>query len=167
MANQEQTACPGCHVMLPAIDGPTHAYMESSPACFAHFTAILAHEYSDERLLQTHRLTVDTFAVQHPGRAGSRPQIQSVGLHLARLCMQLDRPLPPKETNDVMLGLSRHKHTLELLELPRSFAITAANVSPYAGTSDHGARVIAWATATWHDWSKYHDYIREWIARWI
>jgi hypothetical protein len=27
--------CPGCGVELPAVDGPTHRDLESSPACWA------------------------------------------------------------------------------------------------------------------------------------
>ncbi|MDZ7628938.1 MAG: DUF5946 family protein [Parvularculaceae bacterium] len=44
-----------------------------------------------------HRLSVDAYAVQHPGGA-SRQAIQSVGLHLARLYIQLEHPHTPKES---------------------------------------------------------------------
>ncbi len=57
------------------------------------YGVILQHEYSDPRLLPTHRLSVDTYAIQHPGD-GSRRAIQSVGLHLARLMIQLESPAP-------------------------------------------------------------------------
>ncbi len=88
-----QFICQGCTAPLTAIDGPVHDYMEGSAACFELFNKILAHEYSDPNLLSTHRLTVDTYAVQHPGSGDNRKQIQSVGLHLARLGLQLDKPL--------------------------------------------------------------------------
>lgn len=163
----DETECPGCGAVLPRIDGPVHSYMNGSPACFQQFTTILAFEYSNPSLLPIHRLTVDTYAVQHPGREGTRQQIQSVGLHLARLGRQLDGPIAPKETNDVMLGLGPHKHTLELLEAPKRFSMTVADVAEHAGTPLHPVKVRAWALATWNDWSAHHEYIWRWSAKWL
>lgn len=160
-----QSHCPGCGALLAEIDGPTHAYMTSSPACYALFTQILAHEYSDPDLLITHRLSVDTYAVQHPGAQTSRREIQSVGLHLARLSLQLMHTLAPKETNDVMLGLSKHKTTLVALPPPAQFSITVADVAPLAGTNQHSATVRKWAESTWNDYASSHRYINDWVAQ--
>ncbi len=167
MEHQTQTRCPGCGALLDEVEGPVHRYMDGSPACFMLFNQILACEYSDPALFPTHRLTVDTYAVQHPGQAKSRQQIQSVGLHLARLGLQLDRPIAPKETNDVMLGLGKHKHTLKYLESPARFRITAADVAVFAGSADHSDTVKDWARSTWEDWSDHHDYIRAWAETWL
>ncbi|MFG5380851.1 DUF5946 family protein [Yoonia sp. R2-816] len=157
--------CVGCGAVLERIDGPTHTYMSSSPAYFSLFTKVLACEYSDRTLLPTHRLTVDTYAVQHPATGRLRKEIQSVGLHLARLMLQLDNPLPPKETNDVMLGLGRHKASLIFLQPPTSFTMTVANVAKFAGEPEHADRVREWADSTWKDWPQHHDYIRHWVAK--
>ncbi|MEO1238837.1 MAG: DUF5946 family protein [Pseudomonadota bacterium] len=155
----------GCGGVLPHIEGPTHAYMAGSAACFAAFNRVLATEYADRSLLKTHRLTVDTYAVQHPGAQATRREIQSMGLHLARLYVQLRAPKSPKETNDVMLGFSKHKSTLKALVAPYRFTMTIADVAPHAGTSRRAARVRAWAGATWADWAGQHDYIRGWVAK--
>jgi len=138
--------------------------MEASPACWREFGKLLAVEYSTEALRHTHRLSVDTYAVQHPGDR-SRQAIQSVGLHLARLLVQLERPMPPKETNDVMLGFSKHKSSLQYLERPERFTVTIADVAPFFGTEIHSDRVLDWANCTWNDWSHHHDNIRDWIAK--
>lgn len=159
------TPCPGCGAQLAPCDGPVHPYMTSSPACHAQFSRILAAEYSSAALQATHRLSVDTFAVQHPGTNQSRRQIQSVGLHLARLCLQLDTARPPKQTNDIMLGLSRHKHTLIPLPSPARFTRTAADVAPHAGSPQHPEQVRLWAQAAWQDWAAHHAYIRSWISQ--
>lgn len=156
--------CIGCGAAFEAFDGPVHDYMHSSPACFAAFGSLLAAEYSAIALRDVHRLTVDTWAVQHPGSDGERRAIQSVGLHLARLFLQLESPRPPAETNAVMLDFSRHKATLESLTPPPAYSVTVADIVPFAGSSSHAEKVRIWAEATWHDWSAHHDYIRRWIA---
>lgn len=153
--------CPGCGAVLSHSDGPTHAYMTSSPACWALYGDVLAHEYSDPALLEVHRLTVDTYAVQHPGD-GSRQAIQSVGLHLTRLMIQLESRLSPKETNEVMLDLGVRKSSLEQLNPPERFQMTIADIGPIAGTADHPGKVRLWAEKTWHDWRRHHAFIREW-----
>jgi hypothetical protein len=162
----EMSACCGCGAVLEVVDGPTHDYMRGSPACFRLFGDLLAFEYltpDDPQVQMFHRLSVDTYAVQHPGDTKSRRQIQSVGLHLARLMLQLDNPRPPKETNDVMLGLGRDKQTLEWLAPPNDFAITIADVHPFAGGAQHVEKVREWAGSAWADWGTHHDYIRTWV----
>lgn len=157
--------CIGCGARLPAITGPVHAYMASSPACFHAFNTVIAEEFSAAWLMQVHRLTVDTWAVQHPGSDEDRRAIQSVGLHLARLLVQITSPRPPAETNAVMLDFARHKKTLIALTPPARFSVTVDEIAPYAGSPQHIEKVRNWAQATWEDWSDYHAYIRDWIAR--
>lgn len=156
--------CPGCGAKYEPSEGPVHAYMHSSPACFAAFNTVLVAEYASPALRDTHRLTVDTWAVQHPGSSTDRRAIQSVGLHLARLLLQLTCPRPPAETNAVMLDFSRHKATMPALQPPSSFRITAADVAPFAGSLQHAEKVRDWAKATWQDWAHQHDFIRRWVA---
>lgn len=163
MAPSTKQKCPGCGGLFDLMDGPTHRYMISSPACWDHYGQILAREYTEPALLLTHRLSVDTYAVQHPGD-GSRQAIQSVGLHLARLMVQLDSSLKPLETNDVMLGLSKHKAALPLLPGPASYSITVADLPLSATSEEHIASVREWARATWNAWSRHHDFIRRWVA---
>lgn len=163
--DMKHTECSGCKAILPATDGPTHDYMEASPACYALFNKLLACEYSDTALLPYHRLTVDTYAVQHPGDYSQRRQIQSVGLHLARLCLQLSHPTLPKETNDIMLNLGPHKASLIALPPPASFSMTVKDVADHAGQIAHSTKVKEWAAATWQDWAEHHDYIKAWIEK--
>ncbi|MGH1411902.1 MAG: DUF5946 family protein [Pelagimonas sp.] len=163
--NVQKSACVGCGAVLPDMDGPTHSYMLSSSACFHAFTTILALEYSDTALLPTHRLTVDCFAVQHGGVDQHRAQVNSTRLHLARLYLQLGRQMQPKETNDVMLGLGRFKHSLRCLEPPSSYQMTVSDVVPHAGGAEHLAKIREWARVTWADWSAHHAYISDWAER--
>ncbi|HBS36675.1 MAG TPA: hypothetical protein DEA50_16610 [Parvularcula sp.] len=155
--------CRGCGGLFAPFDGPVHDYMESSPACWRAFGHVLAAEYSTPELLPVHRLSVDTYAVQHPGGA-SRQAIQSVGLHLARLYLQLEHPRPPKETNEVMRAFAGRKESLTRLTPPEKFSMTLADVAPFIGAPPHAAKTMEWARAAWNDWSGAHEYIKRWAT---
>lgn len=165
--------CPGCGAVLPQQDGAAHPYMTSSPACWAAFGVVLAAEYQDAALMPVHRLSVDAYAVQHPGSVVSdaalsdgtdRRAIHSVGLHLARLCVQLDRGVSGAEANAAMLRLGRVKERLPRLTPPDRFTVTVADVAALAGGLHHADAVRRWADAAWQDWRHQHDFIRSFLA---
>jgi Family of unknown function (DUF5946) len=54
------SVCRGCGVSLPDVKGPTHAYLHSSPACWALYGEVLAREYSNPARFVVHQLTVDS-----------------------------------------------------------------------------------------------------------
>lgn len=155
--------CPGCGGEFAPLSGPVHQYMTSSPACWAAFGKVLAAEYTDPRLLPVHRLSVDAFAVQHAG-SDSRQAIQSVGLHLARLYVQLEWRFGPADANEFMLRAGRKKGELRLLNPPNSFERTVAQVAPVAGTAAHESMVREWAQSAWNSWAHVHDDVRSWAA---
>ena len=165
MTTPDLEACPGCGAVFPRRDGPVHRYMASSPACWAAFGEVLAREYSDPALLATHRLSVDAYAVQHPG-APSRQSIQSVGVHLVRLCLFLEHGLPPQKANEAMLAAGRIKHGFDWLEPPASLGIiTVRDVVRTGGGAAHAAMVRRWAQSAWAAWAPHHAVVREWVAR--
>lgn len=156
--------CVGCGGGFEPMDGPVHDYMTSSPACWAAFGRILAAEYGDPALMGVHRLSVDAFAVQHPGQ-GSRRAIQSVGLHLARLYFQLERGASPEESHAFMLRAAARKAELPVLPPPpEGFAVTSADVAPAAGTDGHAQAVRRWAESAWSAYRHVHPFITAWVA---
>ncbi len=155
--------CVGCGGLFSPIEGLVHDYMESSPACWRAFGDHLAAEYSTPELLPVHRLSVDTYAVQHPG-GESRKAIQSVGLHLARLLVQLEKPRPPNETNEVMRQFAGRRASLKRLTPPKKFSVTIADVAPFIGGPLHAQKTRDWARATWADWREAHAYVRSWVG---
>ena len=86
--------CIGCGALVPAIDGPTHPYIGASPGCWQVYGEVLAREYGEYAYPPVHRLTVDAYAVQHPGNPGRRSS-QSVAVHLMSLCLVLERGVEP------------------------------------------------------------------------
>jgi uncharacterized protein DUF5946 len=156
--------CAGCGSKLAAIEGPTHAYMLSSPACWAAFNEVMAREYSNPQLLHVHRLSVDAWAVQHRGD-GSRQAIQSVGLHLARLMIQIEQRVTGDKANAAMLRFAVRKAELPELPARDSFKITVADVVDAVAPDDHERAVRRWAETTWLDWADQHEFIRSWISQ--
>jgi hypothetical protein len=96
------TQCFSCKALVPDIQGPVHNYMDSAPGCWKYYVDILAKEYSPDFYNQDiHRITVDTFAVQHPGKK-ERKSIQSVNGHLISLYCLYEKKLSGKKATEVL-----------------------------------------------------------------
>ena len=160
------TSCPGCGVVLPDIpDGPTRAYMVSSTGCWAAFGELLAREFGDPASFAVHRLTVDTYAVQHPG-GDARRQRQSVAVHLIGLCQTLELRIPPRLLLDVTRRLTASPLEWPYLEPPASYALTVTHARDAGDAEAYVRLVTEWADATWQAWSAHHGLVRRWADEW-
>ncbi|MCF6326210.1 MAG: DUF5946 family protein [Devosiaceae bacterium] len=159
----EKLACFACGGTFADTEGPVHAYMASSPGCWAAFGQVLAREYSDTTYFDVHRLSVDAYAVQHPG-IPSKQTIGSVGVHLVRLCLFHEYSLSPERANDVMIKVSKNKGNFVWLEPPSALGeITVADVAMASSVEQHKTLVRAWAKGAWEAWSPHHSQVRQWI----
>lgn len=158
------SSCPGCGVVLPVVEGPTHAYMESSPACWSAYAEVLAREYSDPALFaRVHRLTVDTYAVQHPGH-DSPPAVQSVAVHLISLCALHEHGASPERARDLIREAVRIRGRHPRLARPAGLgALTVADVRVARTPAEHEERVRAWARSAWEAWGEHHPQVRSWL----
>lgn len=156
--------CVGCGGLFPDIAGPTHPYLESSPGCAAACGVVFACHYEDMPFYaDVYRLANDAYAVQHPG-GRSRQAIQSVGIHLVRLCLVLECGLPPERANDAALAAARRKREFVWLERPAGMgAITVADFLPTLTREEHKALLKAWARSAWEAWSRHHATVRGWL----
>lgn len=158
------SACPGCAALLPAEEGPTHAYMRSSPACWARFGDVLAREFGDPAYFALHQLTVDAHASQHSGGA-ERRAIQSVGLHLMTLCMVIEDGADPRK------GPALHRRMVtrpafDRLDPPSMDGrLTVSDVRGATTPAEHERLVRAWVTDAWQAWAPHHDTVRRWVRR--
>ena len=160
MTSAPNEPCPGCGAHFPPRDGPVHEYMES---CWHADGIVLAREYQSAALLPIHRLSVDTYAVQHPG-GDSRQAIQSVGVHLARLCLFLERGLTAEAANAAMLRVGKTKGGMFKLARPASLGtITVADVLAAEGETAHADAVRRWARCAWDAWEAHHGTVRKWV----
>jgi hypothetical protein len=156
--------CVGCNAFVPDENGPTHRYLESAPGCWRIYGEILAREYGDSAYRTVHRLSVDAYAVQHPGRPSAQT-IGSAALHLARLCMTVERKFPLERANDVAVAFSaRGKSALHWLEPPPHRGdVTVLDVAAANDAEEHNAVVWKWAASAWNAWATHHATIRAWL----
>ncbi len=159
-------ACVGCGGLFPEVEGPTHRYLESSAGCWAAYCEVLAREYGDPSYGASHRLTVDAYAVQHPGQP-SPQTIQSVALHLISLCLMLEKGCTAGQATAAMQTAAKDKSRFRWLSPPavpraRSRCWTFAKPIQRAA---HAEVVRTWAEASWAAWSAYHDTVEAWLPK--
>lgn len=143
----------------------THRYMASSPGCWASYGEVLAREYSEPTFYTgdcIHKLTVDTYAAQHPGEP-SLQSIRSVGYHLTRMYLILDRGISPEQTQQAMVEISATKDKYYWLTPPGDLgAISVKDVYNAKTVAQHKAMVRRWAESVWGAWQEHHGVIKDW-----
>jgi hypothetical protein len=136
--------------------------MDASPGCWHVYGQVLSREYSYPAFGVMHRLTVDSYAVQHPGRPSAQA-IQSVSVHLISLCLVLERGLAAAYATRVLGAATRTKERFFWITPPTSLGeVTVADVAEVATPLQHEERVRAWAHAAWYAWAEHHTTIRGW-----
>jgi hypothetical protein len=155
------THCIGCRALVPDIQGPTFRYPNSSSAgCWKIYGEILEKEFSIYKYPAFHRLTVDAYAVQHPG--DQTPQTtQSVNVHLAALNMVLVRQIDYRKVTRFMdLMIKKNKNKFEWLVPPENTGeITVVEVVKANNFEEHKKVVEEWAKSAYNAWNKYHSKI--------
>jgi hypothetical protein len=158
-----EAPCSGCGVVLPKYNGPTHPYIGASAACWALYGELLAHEYAELGYPECHRLTVDAYAVQHPGKRESR-SIQSVGTHLTGLYLTQERGLDgPAATALKNRVLATNPRFVWLNPPHPPDALTVQDVLEMRNEMPHCDAVEAWARSVWEAWALHHQTVSGWV----
>ena len=156
--------CFGCGAVVPDVEGAVHSYMLSIPGCWQLYGEILAKEYEEVGYQPIHRITVDAYAVQHPGKP-VRQAIQSVAVHLISLYYVLERGYDFQRATQAMRRALQNKQVFVWLEPPVNMGdITVTDVARTTGFIEHESMVRKWGASAWMTWSKHHDQIRKWAA---
>ena len=138
--------------------------MESSSGCWATYGEVLAREYEQPEFFRMHKFTVDAYAVQHPGRP-SPQSIQSVAVHLIRLCLMLEEGAGAERATAFMQKAAASKTAFRWLDPPSlQGEITVADIHRAASAEEHAALVRAWAELAWNAWSTHHETVRGWLS---
>jgi len=104
-------------LFVPDVEGAVHPYMLSVPGCWQLYGEILAKEYAEVGYRPIHRITVDAYAVQHPGKP-VRQAIQSVAVHLISLYYVLERGYDFQRAAQAMRRALQNKQVFVWLEPP-------------------------------------------------
>ena len=133
------------------------------PACQQLFDEVLAREFGDYRYGRLHRLTVDTYSLQHP--ADYMKSGKSFAAHITGMYAALEVDEPWRVNERVQQWLNGAK-SLERPGEPPPLArgrLTILHVHHARNPEEHLARVREWAHSTWQAWATYHDMARRWI----
>ncbi len=137
----ESTKCRGCGIMLPRTGGPTHAYVATTPECWALFS-----EYQPQ---QPERLFIDAYMVQHPDGDDPR-QVQSVASHLIALESVLVEGQPRSKTAQILVvavELGRELGGFPSLRRPEEWNSTIGDVLAGSVTP---TRYVEGVLESWH-----------------
>lgn len=152
--------CPWCRLKTEKSDGPVHRYLESSPGCWAKYGELLAREYEDFRYMAVHGLTVDTYALQHPGKE-SPQTISSANIHLASLYVYFELDKPVKELARFKQKMTLEKGNLHWLEPPQDMTVfTVVDVLHATTAEEHISQVKDGAEYIYGEWRIHHEKIR-------
>ncbi len=156
--------CPGCGALVPDDDGPIHAYLGASPGCWSKWGRFQARAYGVPGFGRVQPLAVDAYAVQHPG-GPDRRAVQSVWVHLASICLILERGGSPADGIRLKQRLLERPHHFERLEPPAAPSwMTIAHVEAAPDLALE-ATVERWAASVWAAWAAHHDAVRVLLDR--
>lgn len=110
-----------------------------------------------------HQLTVDAYAVQHPGEA-SRRTARSVMLHLASLRAVFEHRADPRAATWLLRRLAARPDQPGWMEPPtRRGILTVADVHAANGAREHVQLVERWERSAWDSWSEHHPAVRRFL----
>ena len=131
--------------------------------CRALFEEVIAREFGDFRYGRLHRLTVDTYSLQHPRRYMRSGK--SFAAHLTGMWAALESD----RTAAVNRAVRRWLDGPTDVERPgvppagRRGRLTVLHLREAADADDHVTRVREWARSTWAAWHAYHDLAKTWV----
>jgi hypothetical protein len=163
-ARRPNGECPGCGIVLPRRDGPRHAYLGASAACWSLYQRLSCPSSASPDPSRVRRLIGDAYAAQHPGVEQVR-SVQSVAVHLMDLCVLLERDGEVRRPARV-LGRTQPRRAVDLHWLAPPEARGSMTLIDAIGR-EVGAlraeRVEAWAAEVWAAWELHHATVRRWL----
>lgn len=157
----------GCGLQTKKQKGETHAYMESSPACWNLYGQILAREYSDPQYMSIHALTVDAYALQHPGK--DNPQaVSSVYVHLHSLHGFFAQDVALAHLPVIRRKVAGFSKSAQRLEPPyKDYIYHVTDVLTARDADEHIHLVTRWAESVYMHWSHYHEALIGLYQKWV
>jgi uncharacterized protein DUF5946 len=149
-----KTVCEECGANVP----------EGRDGCQRLFDEVLTREFGDYRYAKLHRLTVDTYSLQHPEkymRSG-----KSFVAHLTGICAAVEGD-DARAVNQAVQRWLNGPRAIERPEDPppgQRGVLTIDYLHAAADAEEHARRVREWARSSWVAWSAHHHLARQWIG---
>jgi len=158
--------CPGCGAYVEALEEPVHGFFGAAAGCWKVYGMVLEREYGEYQCPEdAHRLTVDAYAAQHPGKPGPREQ-RLVNSHLMSLYLYLEQGADHGKIVQAVQALNESEDDLPWLTPPKPIGKrTVLDVLKAKSLEEHTAAVDAWARDVWAAWSPHHGHTAELAAR--
>jgi hypothetical protein len=126
---------------------------------------LLAREYGEFEMPPNHKFTVDAYAAQHPGQDESRSR-QSIGVHLIRLCLMLERDAPADYATRIMSRATNGSLGFPWFDPVTPIGtVTVSDVLAASDFAEHSRLVREWADDIWSAWTERHETVRRWVDR--
>ena len=145
-------------------DGPAHAYMSFSPACWVRYGEILAREFSSEAYFAAHRLLVDACCGQHSVGQDRRAR-QSLHIHLAGLMLHFEDGVTKPDIVSFLSEAARIKDFAPLEMPERNVQVSVAEIYAAKDGVEHCAAVEEYALAVYEAWAPHYPVFRALIER--
>lgn len=153
-------ACVGCGGLVAPVEGPVHRYMTASPGCWRAYTELLAGGLPPSPAAG---LTVDAYAVTHPGVPGPQ-STPSVWIHLLTLCFVLERRWPVERAIHLRRVGADAFDGWPWLTPPESMGpVTAIDIDAAIRARDGSSAVSLtrrWVDGAWAAWFDHHPAVR-------
>jgi hypothetical protein len=165
VAANGQSICPGCGLEMPVNKTATYSgYYNVSPECWDVYAEVLGFQYSNISLVgQVHQITVDTYAVQHPG--GTHPD-KSIAIHLSGLHLVFEGGSQPTIVPRLLKRLADTVQTWPHFPPPAELGpLTIFEIALATSHNDHINTARKWAGTVWNAWAAYHAEIADLVKR--
>jgi len=130
--------------------------------CQAIFEELLARDFGNVLYFRSHRMLVDTYALQHPERYCA--SAKSLAAHLTGLCWLLEHGGSRAVGGEALRRWLNGKPEIEKPELPALRGeLTIAGTIATRDPESYGRAVEAWARSTWQAYAPLHPLARRWI----
>ena len=163
---EEYIDCFSCGAKTLNIEGDCHEYMLASPGCYEMFTEVLDREYSDFRYSKAHHYTVDSYAVQHPGKVTNQKAVNSVGIHLVSLYFLFEKKYDITKSAQVKMEFAqfnKENNVIQPIERPEEFkGLTVFDIWDNEAPDKHFELCKKWAEDSWDSWDNHHETIEKW-----
>lgn len=132
--------------------------------CRAQFDLLLARDFSDAAFFASHRLFVDTYALQHPNQFCA--SAKSFAAHLCGICEILDAKAGAALGSEDLRRWLDGRRAIERPEAPVSRGkIVIGDLREIENSVEWSSRVRDWAEETWQAYASLHPLARQWLAQ--